>query len=98
MDVTERFARTVKSIKEKYPNAKISLGGDEIFVFVEGATPAQEAKVLEEVSKSLSANHLHARATHSFDAASMPEEVYSQLDIRTKFNKLFESGLEPHFS
>jgi len=92
-NVTKRFIRTVKNINEKYPDAKISLWWDEVFIFIPWATKSQEQKILNDINEMLLDEDLKWRISSSFEKNNV-KKVFDELDVQTKVNKVFEENIE----
>ena len=89
--VTGKFQRFVKEIG-KIPWAKLSLGWDEVFIFIEWKTRKETAEVMNNITKELSSEWLRWRVSYSFDKAT--EWIFDNLDSLTKINKIIEKKIE----
>lgn len=94
--VTKKFIDTVNSLKEIYwDKIKISLGWDEIYLFIEWASKDEEKEILENLNKIMNRNHLKSRISHNFNSWSwIKQECFNRLDKLTSLNKRVEEKIE----
>jgi len=86
--VTNKFQRLVKSIKEIYPESKISLWWDEVFIFIPGKTDTERDEIISNISKKINRFWLKWRISSSTEKQN--EKIFNNLDNFTSINKLFE--------
>ena len=93
--VSDKFIEIQKRVMKKYPEAKISFGWDEIYLFI----PEKKSPSIEEIQWTLnnimSASNQKARIV--IDASMQTwnsKETYSKLEKITKINKILEENIE----
>ncbi len=94
--VTKKFIDTVKSLKEIYwDKIQISLGWDEIYLFIEWVSKNEEREILSNLNKVMNKNHLKSRISHNFDDWKWwKKDYFSKLDKLTSINKSVEEKIE----
>jgi len=91
LSVTNKFQSFVKEI-EKIPWAKVSLWGDEVFIFIEWKKIEEKSDIINKITHVLNNNQLRARVSYSFDKTV--NKTFDKLDSLTKINKIIEKKIE----
>ena len=92
--VTDKFVKAEKLIRQRYPDALISFGWDEIFLFIPENWMAKD-----EISITLSnifdsSNQKTRIIMDSWKSDIWSEAIYSRLDKLSKLNKIVEESIE----
>jgi hypothetical protein len=89
---TNRFQNLVSSIKKSYPNAKISLWWDEVFIFIPWKTQLESQKIITDLTSKLKNEDLVWRISNSTNKDN--DKIFDNLDWFTSINKFFEKKVE----
>ncbi|MDD2891656.1 MAG: hypothetical protein PHQ95_01705 [Candidatus Gracilibacteria bacterium] len=95
-EMTDKFTLFVERIRMSYPDALISLGGDEIRVFFLGVGKKESAQILVSIEKELQYTGLEGRSSHTLEAvrtAEDNEKIFKNLDESTALHKTIEAIL-----
>ncbi len=93
--VTQKFLFLVKKILECYPECKISLWGDEIFIFIPNVDEKNKGNVIDEISNKVENLWFRWRLTSS---TNTNVKIFNQLDSLSNINKIFENIIEKYFN
>ena len=90
---TNRFQQVIYNIRSQYPKAKISLGWDEIYIFLEEDEEIKDDKyqIIEDISRHMEKYALKWRISSSSEKSP---DIFQQLDWSTILNKRLEKIFE----
>lgn len=95
--ITQKFIKTVNDLKNIYEDkVYISLGWDEIYIFIEWISKAEENEILSSLNTVMNNNNLKSRISHNFDDEKINDKIenFDNLDKLTKINKAVEEAIE----
>lgn len=91
-EVTDNFMVLIKKIRESHPEAEITLGWDEVYIFLPGVTEKESTKTLASIHTKLDMSHLEWRVSSSFETGES-EKIFKKLDESTVLHKMVEKML-----
>ncbi len=99
METTIKFKNFVENLQRKYPNIKLSLWWDEVFIFVPSTEWIEKEEVLDSIWECLKMEGLNWRSVFSYKNDEQ-EKLYNDLDnisfISKKIEKLIRK-FTPNF-
>lgn len=93
--VSDKFIEIQRRIQAKYPNAYISFGWDEIYLFIENTNPHITQDLNKTLSNIFSATNQKARIVINTTLKTTDSKRnFAQLEKITKLNKILEETIE----
>lgn len=93
--VSDKFIEIQRRIQSQYPNAFISFGGDEIYLFIENIDTQASENLNRSLTHIFSATNQKARIVIDTTQKTLDSRGnFSQLEKITKLNKILEETIE----